>query len=66
VLTLPEKSWLRAVVWWARAELAKGCGDLHAAKMAAQSMQTAALGGQHIRLERFSKGIQADLSFTDF
>lgn len=48
---LPQHSWLRAITWWARAELAASFDDYRQAVVAAAAMRIAAQAGLHQRLE---------------
>ncbi|MFZ4287731.1 hypothetical protein [Variovorax sp. HJSM1_2] len=48
---LPRHCWLRAITWWARAELAASHDDCRQAVVAAGAMRIAARVGQHQRLE---------------
>lgn len=48
---LPRHSWLRAIAWWARAELAVSFDDYRQAVVAAGAMRLAAQAGQHQRLD---------------
>ncbi len=64
--TWAETTWLRALFWWARFELANQLGDLHQAQQLAWAMHSAAAAGQQRHLEtiaaRLTRYIEARIA----
>jgi hypothetical protein len=58
---LPAASWLHAIVWWARLELALAHGDVCQGLVAAHAMGRAAFVGEHVPLARIARSLQEDL-----
>lgn len=61
VIPMPVNSWQVGLAMWARAEVARGIGDLHGARAALKSMRHAARAGEHAPLERLAVDLRADV-----
>lgn len=58
--TLPRSSWMHALVWWARIELAKATGEARQAAVAANAMVSLTNAGEHVPLQTLAKALRAD------
>lgn len=61
VIPMPVSSWQVSLAMWARAEVARGIGDLQGARAALKSMRHAARAGEHSPMERLAVDLRADI-----
>lgn len=58
---LPDSSWMRALVWWARLERAKVAAELREATESADAMVALANASEHVPLKALAEALRADL-----